>query len=116
MRPELDGIKILAVDLIGTLAKKVGVTFATRASEHLSENGYNISPARFRALYREHYLEYSIGNYAGDREFYSVLAADLSSEGPQAWLETLTEMWIKCSPAFSSWDAPGRGRRCSAVL
>jgi putative hydrolase of the HAD superfamily len=100
MRPELDGIKVLAVDLIGTLAKKVGMTFAVRASEYLAKNGYDIAPARFRALYRKRYLEYSMGNYASDQEFYSVLSADLSSEGPQPWLRTLTDMWIQCSPAF----------------
>src|SRR6516164_3383711 len=100
MRYELNGIKVLAVDLIGTLAKKVGMTFAVRASEYLRENGYDIAPARFRALYRKRYLEYSMGNYASDREFYSVLSADLSSDGPQPWLETLTDMWIQCSPAF----------------
>jgi FMN phosphatase YigB (HAD superfamily) len=100
MRLELDGIKVLAVDLIGTLAKKVGMTFAVRASEYLRENGYDIAPARFRALYRKRYLEYSMGNYASDREFYSLLSADLSSDGPQLWLEALTDMWIQCSPAF----------------
>ena len=100
MRLELDGIKVLAVDLIGTLAKKVGMTFAVRASEYLAEKGYDISPAKFRTLYRKRYLEYSMGNYASDREFYSVLSADLSSDGPQLWLEALTDMWIQCSPAF----------------
>ena len=100
MRHELNGIKVLAVDLIGTLAKKVGMTFAVRASEYLRENGYDIAPARFRALYRKRYLEYSMGNYASDREFYSLLSADLSSDGPQLWLEALTDMWIQCSPAF----------------
>lgn len=100
MRPELDGIKVLAVDLIGTLAKKVGMTFAIRASEYLAENGYDIAPSKFRALYRKRYLEYSIGNYASDQEFYSVLSADLSGEAWLPWLETLTDMWIQCSPAF----------------
>jgi hypothetical protein len=66
----LDGIKVLAVDLIGTLARKVGMTFAVRASEYLAKNGYDIAPARFRALYRKRYLEYSMGNYASDPEFY----------------------------------------------
>jgi len=100
MTPELDGIKVLAVDLIGTLARKVGMTFAVRASEYLAEKGYDISPPKFRTLYRRRYLEYSMGNYASDREFYSVLSADLCREGPQPWLETLTDMWIQCSPAF----------------
>jgi FMN phosphatase YigB (HAD superfamily) len=100
MRLELDDIKVVAVDLIGTLAKKVGMTFAVRASEYLAQNGYEILPARFRALYRKRYLEYSMGNYASDREFYSVLSADLSGEASPSWLETLTDMWIECSPAF----------------
>ncbi len=100
MRLELSGIKVLAVDLIGTLAKRVGMTFADRASEHLARNGYVISPARFRSLYRKRYLEYSLGNYANDREFYSALSADLSSREYQPWLETLTDIWLQCSPAF----------------
>jgi HAD superfamily hydrolase (TIGR01549 family) len=100
MRLQLDDIKVLAVDLIGTLAKKVGMTFAIRASEYLAENGYDISPAKFRTLYRKRDLEYSMGNYASEGEFYEALSADLSNEGPQPWLEALTDMRIQCSPAF----------------
>ena len=100
MRLELDSIKVLAVDLIGTLAKRVGMTFADRACEHLATNGYDIAPPRFRALYRQRYLEYSLGNYASDREFYSVLAADLRCKAWQPWLEQLTDIWLQCSPAI----------------
>ncbi len=100
MRLELNGIKVLAVDLIGTLAKRVGMTFAGRGSDHLAKNGYDIAPARLRSLYRKRYLEYTLGNYASDREFYSVLSADLSCEGQQPWLEALTDIWLQCSPAF----------------
>src|SRR5260370_36899424 len=100
MRLELNGIKVLAVDLIGTLAKRVGATVADRGSQHLVKKGYDIAPARLRALYRKRYLEYSLGNYASDREFYSVLSADLSGEACQPWLETLTDIWLQCSPAF----------------
>lgn len=101
MRLELGGIKVLAVDLIGTLAKRVGMTFADRASQHFARNGYDIAPARIRSLYRKRYLEYSLGNYASDREFYSVLAADLSCKEPQPWLMELTDIWLQCSPAFA---------------
>lgn len=97
---ELNGIKVLAVDLIGTLAKKVDSTFADRGSQHLAKNGYDIAPARLRSLYRKRYLEYSLGNYASDREFYSVLSADLSGEAWQPRLETLTDIWLQCSPAY----------------
>ena len=100
MRPDLGGVKVLAVDVIGTLAKRVGMTFADRASEHFARNGYDVTPARIRALYRERYLEYSLGNYTSDREFYSVLAADLPCREWQPWLMDLTEIWLECSPAF----------------
>jgi FMN phosphatase YigB (HAD superfamily) len=100
MKLELDGIKVLAVDLIGTLANKADKTFAVRGSQYLAENGYDISPARFRTLYRKRYLEYSMGNYGSDHEFYSVFSADLSCDGPQPWLEALTDIRIQCSPAF----------------
>jgi HAD superfamily hydrolase (TIGR01549 family) len=100
MRFELNGVTVLAVDLIGTLAKRVGMTFADRGSEYLAKNGCDIGPARLRALYRKRYLEYTMGNYASDCEFYSVLSADLSVEAPQPWLETLTDIWLQCSPAF----------------
>ena len=100
MRVELSGIKVLAVDLIGTLAKRVGTTFAERGSEHLARNGCDIAPARLRAIYRKRYLEYSLGNYASDREFYSVLSADLSCEPSQPWLADLTDIWLQCSPVF----------------
>jgi HAD superfamily hydrolase (TIGR01549 family) len=100
MRFELNGVKVLAVDLIGTLAKRVGMTFADRGSEYFAKNGYDIAPAKLRALYRKRYVEYSLGNYASDREFYSVLSADLFGEAWQPWLETLTDLWLQCSPAF----------------
>ena len=100
MRPNLDGIKVLAVDLIGTLAKKADQTFAARGSEYLAKHGYIIAPARFRTLYRKRYLEYSIGNYASDREFFSVLSADLFGGASHAWLEGITDIWIESSPAF----------------
>jgi HAD superfamily hydrolase (TIGR01549 family) len=97
---QLDKIKVLAVDLMGTLANTADKTFAIRGSQYLAENAYDISPARFRTLYRKRYLEYSMGNYASDREFYSVLSADLSSKGPLPWLEALTDIRIQCSPPF----------------
>jgi len=100
LKIELNGVKVLAVDLIGTLATRVGMTFARHGSEHLAKNGYDIGPARFRTLYRKRYLEYSLGNYASDREFYSVLSADVSGKAWQPWLETLTDIWLQCSPAF----------------
>jgi putative hydrolase of the HAD superfamily len=100
MRLQLDKVGVLAVDLMGTLANTADKTFAVRGSQYLAENGYDISPARFRTLYRKRYLEYSMGNYASDPEFYSVLSADLSSQGPQPWLEVLTDIRIQCSPPF----------------
>lgn len=100
MRPDLEGIKVLAVDLIGTLAKKADKTFAIRGSEYLVKNGCDIAPARFRSIYRKRYLEYSMGNYSSEREFYSVLSADLSIDGAQPWLEDLTGIRVQCSSAF----------------
>jgi len=100
MRLELNGVKVLAVDLIGTLAKRVGMAFACRGSEHLAKNGCEIAPTKFRSLYRKRYLEYSLGNYTSDREFYSVLSADLSCEELQPCLEDLTDIWLQCSPAL----------------
>jgi len=100
MRLQLDRIRVLAVDLMGTLANTADKTFAVRGSQYLAENGYDISPDRFRALYRKRYLEYSMGNFASDPEFYSVLSADLWSGRPQPWLEALTDIRIQCSPPF----------------
>jgi HAD superfamily hydrolase (TIGR01549 family) len=100
MRLHWDGIKVLAVDLMGTLANTADETFPVRGSQFLAENGYDISPARFRTLYRKRYLEYSMGNFASDAEFYSVLSADLWSGGPQPWLQALTDIRIQCSPPF----------------
>jgi HAD superfamily hydrolase (TIGR01549 family) len=99
MKLELNGAKVLAVDLIGTLAKRVGRTFAEHASQYLAKNGCDIAPAAFRALYRKRYLEYSLRNYASDQAFYSVLSGDLSTEGCQPYLETFTDIWLQCSPA-----------------
>jgi len=100
MKHELNGVKVLAVDLIGTLAKRADMSFPGCASEHLAKNGYDLTPARFRSLYRKRYLEYSMGNYGSDQEFYTVLAADLCCEAGQPGLEALTDIWLQCSPAF----------------
>src|SRR5215472_7931673 len=100
MRLQLDKIGVLAVDLMGTLANTADKTFAVRGSQYLAENGYDISPAKFRTLFRKRYLEYSMGNYASDPEFYSVFSADLGSERSQPWLEALTHIRIRCSPPF----------------
>jgi HAD superfamily hydrolase (TIGR01509 family) len=99
MRPNLDGIKVLAVDLIGTLAKKAS-TFALRGSQYVAKNGHVIAADRFRAIYRKRYLEHSMGNYTSDREFFSVLSADLFGGASEPWLEGITDIWIQCSPAF----------------
>jgi FMN phosphatase YigB (HAD superfamily) len=99
MRPNLDGIKVLAVDLIGTLAKKAS-TFALRGSQYAVKNGHVIAADRFRAHYRKRYLEHSMGNYTSDREFFSVLSADLFGGASEPWLEGITDIWIQCSPAF----------------
>jgi HAD superfamily hydrolase (TIGR01549 family) len=100
MRHDWDEIKVLAVDLVGTLTKKVNKTFAARGSEHLARNGYDIDPATFRRLFRKRYLEYSMGNYASDREFYSALAFDLSIEEWDPWLQSLTDLWTGYSRPF----------------
>src|SRR5258708_10658084 len=100
MRLEWNGVKVLAVDLIGTLARKADKAFDVRGPEYLAKNGYDIPPARFRTLYRKRYLEYSMGNYASEREFYSVFSADLAIGAWQPWLEALNDIRIQCSPAF----------------
>jgi HAD superfamily hydrolase (TIGR01549 family) len=100
VKSEFAGIKVLAVDLVGTLTKKVNATFAALGSEHLSRNGYDIEPATFRRLYRKRYLEYTMGNYANDREFYSALAFDLSIEEWDPWLQSLTDLWTGFSTPF----------------
>lgn len=99
-RPELDRIKVLAIDLIGTLANKAEKAFVARSSEYLVQNGCDILPARFRTLFRKRYLEYSMGNYANDSEFYAAFSADLSYEAPQPWLEAVTDLRLQCSPPF----------------
>jgi len=100
VRTDSGGIKVLAVDLVGTLTKKVDMTFAVRASEYLSQNGHDIEPARVRRLHRKRYLEYSMGNYANDREFYSVLSVDLGIQAWEPWFEALTDLWIQYSTPF----------------
>jgi HAD superfamily hydrolase (TIGR01549 family) len=100
VKSDFAGIKVLAVDLVGTLTKKVNTTFAARGSEHLAKNGYEIEPATFRRLYRKRYLEYTMGNYANDREFYSALAFDLSIEEWDPWLQSLTDLWTGYSTPF----------------
>ncbi len=105
MRQDWDKIKVLAVDLIGTLAKRVNATFAVRGSEYLAEHGYPIEPERFRRAYRTRYTEYSMGNYASEREFYAALACDLSINEWDPWLQALTELRIGYSKPFRDAQA-----------
>lgn len=101
MDPYLNGVDVLAVDLVGTLVERASKAFLARGSEHLVSNGYDVSPADFRSVFRRRYREYSMGNYASDREFYSVLLADLSHVEWDPCFEELTDILIECSPAFA---------------
>ncbi len=105
MRQDWDKIKVLAVDLVGTLAKRVNATFAVRGSEYLAKHGYHIEPEMFRRAYRTRYLEYTMGNYASEREFYEALACDLSINEWDPRLQALTELRTGYSMPFRDAQA-----------
>ncbi len=101
MNPYFNGVTVLAVDLVGTLVERARKAFTVRGLEHLARNGYDVPPARFRSVFRNRYREYSMGNYESDREFYSVLLADLSHRDWDPCFEELTDVLIECSLAFA---------------
>jgi HAD superfamily hydrolase (TIGR01549 family) len=98
MTQYFDGISILAVDLVGTLVRASAPGFYTLGSEFLVKYGYEVSPDGFRKVFRKRYLEYSMGNYADDQEFYSAILSDLSKPTDSS-VNALTEIYNQhCFP------------------
>ena len=44
MKPDSAGVKTLAVGLLGSLTKKVDMTFAVCRADYLPKNGYELAP------------------------------------------------------------------------
>src|SRR5215831_18584476 len=99
MTSYFDGISVLAMDLVGTLIFKPTPRFYSVASNFLAKHASRVTPDRFRRTFRRRYWEHSIGNYETDREFYSVVLADLSLAYDPA-MEAITDIYLDCSPAF----------------
>jgi len=95
----IDGISVLAIDLVGTLVYKPTPHFYKAASDFLTKHGIQDSMDGFRRIFRRRYWEHSMGNYETDREFYSAVAADLSRTYDPS-VEKLTEIYVQSSPAF----------------
>lgn len=100
MTAYFDGISVLAIDLVGTLVQKPTPSFYKAAWDFLAKDDNHVTLDGFRRTFRRRYWEHSIGNYETDREFYSVVLADLSRAYDPA-TEALTDIYLHASPAFS---------------
>lgn len=100
MSSYFDGIRVLAIDLIGTLLYKPTPHFYGAAADFLTNQGSQVSLDGFRRTFRRRYWEHSMGNYETDREFYSAVLADLSRAYDPS-VEALTDIYIQCSSAFA---------------
>ena len=99
MTSNFDGVRTLAIDLVGTLVCKPTPHFYRAAAELLSNRGTQVSLDGFRRTFRRRYWEHSMGNYETDSEFYSALLADLSRMYDPS-LEAITELYVQASTAF----------------
>ena len=66
-------IKVIAIDLVDTLVQHGISTFLSVATNFLAGLGRHVDILSFRQLFRERFLEYTLGNYRGDEEFLAVL-------------------------------------------
>ncbi len=98
----LDGVTTVAVDLVDTLVEYGSELYITRASEYLNQLGCDIEPGAYRKLFRERFLEYTMGNYEDDREFLGVLAADLPGAVTVDSLGLLIDLRLEASPALQN--------------
>ncbi len=96
----LNGVTCIAVDLIDTLVDHGSPLYARKANGFLRSVGCNVAPAAFRKLFRERFLEYTMGNYEGDDEFLTILAADLPDVSGPEQIRPLVDLRLECSPAL----------------
>lgn len=95
-----DGMRALAIDLVGTFIYKPTPHFYRTAADFLAKHASHVTPDRFRRSFRRRYCEHSIGNYETDREFYVAVLADLFlTYDPM--VEALIDMYLYGSPAFA---------------
>lgn len=101
MNLNFQDISVIAVDLIDTLVRRDVASFSREATDYLSKCGFGISSAEFYALFRQRYLEYSIGNYEDDEEFFRVMLAEFPGIGIDEAKQHLTELIFSSSRPFS---------------
>jgi HAD superfamily hydrolase (TIGR01549 family) len=92
-------VTTVAIDLMDTLVEYQNPQFVAGSVELLAAQGCDISATAFQVLFRQRYLEYSMGNYAQDSEFLEVLAADLSGNCSAGSLTSLVELRLNLSTA-----------------
>lgn len=62
--------EVLAIDLSNTLVHELGDTCFIAMVNVLANHGIDQSHSDFKKLFRRRYIEYSLGNYSNDYEFY----------------------------------------------
>ncbi len=73
-------IRVLAIDLIDTLVDRGYSSFIPEAIAILENRGLRITSEAFFKNFRKRYLEYSLGNYPNDEEFFAAVLAPFAIE------------------------------------
>lgn len=99
----LTDIKVLAVDYVDTLIQWDKIRFSTKASQLLATSGLDVSPSEILRYYQLRYIEYSLGNYRDDHEFFATVLADIGyfpTNSRRSLTEKLSVLRRQCSYPF----------------
>ena len=100
MNHDSDDISVIAIDLNDTLVRFDIDLFSTQAAVYLSSGAFEVKPSEFYSIYRERYIEYSMGNYQSDDEFFTVLLAEFPKVRVDAARRYIRELLLTASAPF----------------
>jgi FMN phosphatase YigB (HAD superfamily) len=95
---------VIAIDLVNTLVRRLDVNFCRSAVLLLKNFGLNFTEEQFWNKFRKRYLEYSLGNYHNDYEFYKCLFMLDNQNNIEDIKNELSSLIIKFSSPFSNSD------------
>ena len=95
MRIDTENIEVVAIDLINTIVDRGELLFVDRLAGVL---GASLGQRQVISdAYRKRYLEYSMGNYGDDAEFYSAVFASIGFRDPELPVGLLRQWRLECS-------------------
>ena len=97
---ESSSIEVLVIDLIDTLVHRGEHTFCEKACEYLQIKGIYLPVDLLFKSFRKRYLEYSLGNYQCDEEFFLFVLAGVGIANNDQISTKLRRMILECHTPF----------------